>query len=166
VPRASYIRGQAYSLNGELDAALRMTKEAYEGYVALGQNLEALRTYVGRMSAFVELGLYQEALDAGQIVLDTLDGAGELNVRPTDQQSKLLSALVYQNRGVCYEYMGRYEEALGAYAAAEERYRALGMTERLGEILDNRGGILLHLGRGNEALAAHEAAAEGACHVA
>ena len=159
VPRAAYVRLAAYNENGQFDAALRMANEAYERYVALGKNLEALRTHVGRMSVLKELGLYKEALDAGQLVLDNLNGVGELNVRPTDQQSTLLSALVYQNRGICYEYMGRYEEALGAYAAAEVRYRALDMTERLGEILDNRGGILLQLGRGNEALAAHEAAA-------
>ncbi len=158
-PRASYVHTQTYHANGEFDAALRMANEAYEGYVALGMNLQALRTHVGRMPVFKELGLYREALDAGQIVLDALDGAGELSVSPTDQQSKLLSALVHQNRGLCFEHMGRYEEALGAYLIAEERYRALGMSERLGEILDNRGGILLHLGRGNEALAAHEAAA-------
>jgi CHAT domain-containing protein len=159
VPRASYVRTQAYYLNGKFDAALRMAKDAYEGYVALGMNLEALRTYVGRMSVLLDLGLYQEALDAGQIVLDALDGVGEPVVRPTRQQTDLLTALVHQNQGICFEFMGRYEEAIGAYAVAEERYRALGMTERLGEILDNRGGILLHLGRANEALAAHEAAA-------
>ena len=159
VPRASYVRTQTYIENGEFDAALRMADEAYEGYVALGMNLQALRTYVGRMAAIKELGLYREALDTGQIVLDALDGVGELTVSPTDQQSKLLSALVHQNRGLCFEHMGRYEEALGAYLIAEERYRALGMTERLGEILDNRGRIFLHLGRGNEALEAHEAAA-------
>jgi CHAT domain-containing protein len=159
VPRASYIRGLVHSLNGELDAALHMADEAYEGYVALGMNLEALRTHVGRMSVLIDLGLYQETLDAGQLVLDALDGAGEPAVRPTRQQADLLTALVYQGRGLCYEYVGNYEEALGDYAAAEARYRALGMTERLGEILDNRGGILLQLGRGNEALAAHEAAA-------
>jgi hypothetical protein len=34
--------------------------------------------------------------------------------------------------------MGRYEDALRAYAVSEERYRTLGMTERL-EILDNKG---------------------------
>jgi CHAT domain-containing protein len=160
VPRAAYVRTQTYIANGELDAGLRMANEAYEGYVALGMNLKALRTHVGRMAAYKELGLYQEALDAGQIVLDTLAGGGELNVRPSIQQSKLLSALVHQNRGLCYEHMGRYAEALSAYASAEKRYRTLGVTDRLGEILDNRGGILLHLGRGNEALAAHEAAAD------
>ena len=136
-----------------------MAEAAHAGYVACGKNLEALRTHVGRMSVLLELGLYREALDAGQVVLDALNGRSELEIRPTRQQSDLLTALVHQNRGGCYEYMGLYEEALVAYAAAEERYRALGMTERLGEILDNRGAILLLLGRGKEALAAHEAAA-------
>jgi CHAT domain-containing protein/tetratricopeptide (TPR) repeat protein len=159
VPRASYIRGQTYAANGELDAALRMAEAAHAGYIACGKNLEALRTHVGRMSVLLELGLYREALDAGQIVLDTLNGKGELEITPTRQQADLLTALVHQNRGGCYEYIGLYEEALVAYAAAEGRYRVLGMTDRLGEILDNRGAILLLLGRGKEALAAHEAAA-------
>jgi tetratricopeptide (TPR) repeat protein len=158
-PRASYMRTQTYLANGELAAALRMAEAAHAGYVACGKDLEALRTHVGRMSVLIELGLYREALDAGQVVLDALNGRGELGIRPTRQQSDLLTALVHQNRGGCYEYMGLYEEALVAYAAAEERYRALGMTERLGEILDNRGAILLLLGRGKESLAAHEAAA-------
>jgi tetratricopeptide (TPR) repeat protein len=159
VPRASYIRTQTYLANGELGAALSMAEAAHAGYVACGKNLEALRTHVGRMSVLLELGLYREALDAGQVVLDALNGRGELGITPTRQQSDLLTALVHQNRGGCYEYMGLYEEALVAYAAAEDRYRVLGMTERLGEILDNRGAILLLLGRGKEALAAHEAAA-------
>jgi CHAT domain-containing protein/tetratricopeptide (TPR) repeat protein len=159
VPRASYIRGQTYFANGELGAALRMAEAAHAGYMACGKNLEALRTNVGRMSVLLEMGLYREALHAGHVVLDALNGRGELAITPTREQTDLLTALVHQNCGICYEYMGRYEEALGAYALAEERYRALGMTERLGEILDNRGAILLLLGRGKEALAAHEAAA-------
>jgi tetratricopeptide (TPR) repeat protein len=159
VPRAFYIRAQAHAAIGEFDAALRMAEAAHEGYVACGKSLEALRTHVGRMSVLLELGLYQEALDAGQAVLYALNGNSELDVTPTRQQVDLFTALVYQNRGGCYEYMGRYEDALRAYAVSEERYRTLGMTERLGEILDNKGAVLLHLGRGNEALAAHEAAA-------
>jgi tetratricopeptide (TPR) repeat protein len=159
VPRASYIRTQTYLANGELGAALHMAQAAHAGYIACGKNLEALRTHVGRMSVLLELGLYREALDAGQVVLDALNGRGELAITPTREQSDLLTALVHQNRGGCYEYMGRYEDALRAYAVAEEHYHALGMIERLGEILDNRGAILLLLGRGKEALAAHEAAA-------
>ena len=159
VPRAHYIRSRIYAENGKFDAALGMAEAAYEEYLLLGKNLEALRTYTGRMSIYLELGAYQKALDAGQLILDSLRGAGALIVAPTEQQATLMSALVHQNRGICYERMGRYEEALGAYAVAEERYRTLGMTERLGEILDNRGHIFLHLGRGNEALVAHETAA-------
>jgi CHAT domain-containing protein len=157
--RSAYIRLQTHFANGEFDAALRMAREAYEGYVACGKDLEALRTHIGRMSVLIELGLYQEAIDAGQVVLDAL-GGGELEVAPSRQQVDLLTALVHQNRGGCYEYMGRYDEALEAYAVAEERYRSLGEIRRLGEILDNRGAILLSRGRGNEALAAHEAAAD------
>ena len=70
--RSAYIRLQTYFARGEFDAALRMAREAYEGYIAGGENLDAVRTHVGRMSVLLELGLYQEALDAGQVVLDAL----------------------------------------------------------------------------------------------
>jgi tetratricopeptide (TPR) repeat protein len=159
VPRANYVLAGTHDVKGEFDAELRLIKAAHDGYLALEKNLEALRTNVGLMGALLDLGRYQEALDAGQVVLDALDGKGEQVVEATAQESDLLAALVHQNRGLCYEYMGRYDEALDAYAVAEEKYRTLDMHERLGEILDNRGAILLHLGRGNEALAAHEAAA-------
>ncbi len=158
-PRANYVRAGAHHLNGEFDQDLRFTNEAYGGYLVLGMNLEALRTHVGKMAALINLGLYQESLDTGQTVLDALAGSGQLEVAPSREQADLLIALVRQNQGICYEYMGRYEETLGVYGAAEARYRALGMTEKLGEILDNRGAVLLLLGRGKEALAAHEAAA-------
>src|SRR3712207_4567156 len=159
VPRADYIRAGAHGLNGEFDEELHLNKAAHDGYVALGMNLEALRTNVGKMAALLELGRYQEALKVGQVVLDALDGKGEIEVSPTPREAGLLAAMVYQNIGGCYEYMGRYDEALGAYSVAEEKYGALGMTEGLGEILSNRGAILLYLCRGSEALAAQEAAA-------
>jgi tetratricopeptide (TPR) repeat protein len=159
VPRANYVAVQTHFINGEFDAALRLAKRAHDDYVALGMSLEALRTNVGRMAVLLELGRYQEALDAGQIVLDALGCSSKLQVTPTQQQADLLTALVQQNRGGCLEYMGHYDEALDAYALAEERYRALGMIEHVAEILDNRGAILLSLGRVSEALAAREEAA-------
>jgi tetratricopeptide (TPR) repeat protein len=157
--RSAYIRLQTHFAKGEFDAALRMAREAYEGYLASGMTLDAVRTHVGKMSVLLGLGLHREALDAGQSVLDALDGEGEVAVSPTEHQRGMLTALVQQNRGLSFEYMGRYEEALTAYRVAEELYREVGEPERVGEILDNRGAVLLSLGRGNEALSAHEAAA-------
>ncbi len=160
LPRACYIIAGTHSMGGEFAEDLRLTEAAYRGYIELGMNLEALRTNVGKMVALFELGRYEEALDTGRIVLDSLQGRGEIEASPTQREFDLLTALVYQNRGTCYAHMGRYDEALEAFAVAEERYRAVQATERLGEITDNRGIVLRYLGRGNEALEAHEAAAE------
>ncbi len=160
LPRASYLRAQTHAIDGEFNTALQMVKAAHDGYVAIGEDLEALRTNVGLMVVLLELGRYREALDTGQIVLDTLDGkTNGLDVQPPRRTRDRLSAFVHQNRGRCFEYMGRYDEAFGTYAIAERLYRTLGMTERAGEIVDNRGAILSSLGRGTEALAAHESAA-------
>ena len=159
VPYATYILAGSDGMNGDLDEELRLTEAAYNGYVALGMNLEAIRTNVGKMGAFIELGRYEEALDSGQVVLDSLDGRGKLLVKPESQETDMLTAIVYGNRGVCYESMGRYEEALGAFSIAEEYFETLEMTERLSEIMSNRGSVLLRLGRSSEALAAQEAAA-------
>ena len=159
VPRANYVLQQVCEINGDFKAKLRLVKAAHDGYAALGMNLEALRTNVGKMVALFELGRYAEALDAGQVVLDSLDGRGELEVTPTERELHLLTALVHQNKGTCYGHMGRYDEALDSLAVAERHYRALDATERLGQITDNRGITLRSLGRGSEALEAHEAAA-------
>src|SRR4028118_2005095 len=120
-------------------------------------NLQALRTNVGKMAVLIELGRYEEALEAGRVVLDALEDAG-VDPRPTREQYDSLAAPVHLNRGGCYEYMGRYDEALDAYAAAKRCYRAPGMPERTGEVLDNEGAVLASLGRGTEALEAHEQA--------
>ena len=47
--RSAYIRLQTHFIIGEFDAALRMAREAYEGYVACGKYLEALRTHMVRL---------------------------------------------------------------------------------------------------------------------
>lgn len=159
VPRSDYVLVQTHFVNGEFDDALRRAKRARNSYLALGENLEALRTDVGQMAVLLEQGHYAKVLETGSSVLEALNGRGEIKVSPAAEDADLLAALVHQNLGGCYEYMGRYDLALESYAAAEERYRSLGMTERVGEISSNRGLILLSLGRGSEALAAHEAAA-------
>lgn len=160
VPRATYARARTHAINGEFDVALRLIRSAYEGYVSLGSNLEALRTKVGLMAVLIDVGRYAEALSAAQAILDVLDQPNKLRAASTPQETDFLAALVYHNRGVCYEYVGRYDEALDAYATAEQYYRTLGEAQGLAEVTDNRGSILLHLGRGQEALVAHGAAAK------
>jgi tetratricopeptide (TPR) repeat protein len=158
VPRAYYVLQQVYEVDGDFETKLRLIRAAHDGYAALGMNVEALRTNVGKMAALIELGRYQEALDAGQVVLDAVDGRGYLDVKPTSRQADLLAALVHHNRGGCLEYMGRYDETLEAYERAKQLYEALGMTGRVGQVLDNRGAVLSALGLGTEALEAHETA--------
>ncbi len=154
LPRATYLRAQTYAINGEFNAALELIQSARAAYEAIGEKMEALRTNIGLMHVLNELGRHAEALDAGQAVLDALEKQDE-----SDTQARFLAALAHQNRGVCYETTGLYEDALTAYAAAESLFTALHMTERIGDICNNRGIVLVHLGRVSEALATFESAA-------
>jgi CHAT domain-containing protein len=159
VPHANYVLAGVHSLNGEFEEDLRLTKRAHDQYLALGMHFEALRTNVGKMAALLELGRYQEALEAGSFVLSSLQVRNGLRSEVTQEQVDLLSAFVYHNQGGCYEYMGRYEKALNAWEQAEKKYRILDMAEQVGEIMVNKGAVLLYLGRGTEALSTQEAAA-------
>jgi CHAT domain-containing protein/tetratricopeptide (TPR) repeat protein len=154
VPRATYLRAQTYAINGEFNKALELIHSAHRGYESIGERMEALRTNIGRMHVLNELGRHAEVLEAGQVVLDELEGTAEL-----PPQAQMMLALTYQNRGVCFETMGRYEAALDAYARAEEYFSALKMTDRIGDVINNRGIVLVHLGRVAEALEAFESAA-------
>lgn len=156
VPSAQYVLVQTHFTNGEFDVALRLVDSAYRGYMALGYRSEALRTNIGRMALLLELGRYHEALEAGGSVLDALEGPAWV---AQAREAGLLAATVHLNRGGCFEYMGLYEEALSAYALAEDGYRSLDAPERVGEVLDNKGAVLSYLGRSTEALEAHKAAA-------
>ena len=154
VPRSTYLRAQTYAINGEFNTALELIQSAVEGFVAIGEQMEALRTNIGRMNVLNELGRHAEALEAGQVVLDALDQPGD-----PSPQARLLLALAHQNRGICFETIGRYEDALESYALAESHFTALEMIDRTGDISNNRGIVLVHLGRVAEALEAFEAAA-------
>jgi len=154
VPRSMYIRAQTYAINGEFDSALELIQSAFARYESLGERMEALRTNIGRMHVLNESGRHIDALDAGQLVLDTLASMTE-----PSPQAQMLLALAHQNRGVCFETMGRYDDALEAYAHAENYFHALNMTDRIGDLSNNRGIVLTYLGRVTEALEAFESAA-------
>ncbi|MGH2545191.1 MAG: tetratricopeptide repeat protein, partial [Ardenticatenaceae bacterium] len=159
VPRAIYIQAQAHAINGQFNMARALIEAARSGYEAIGEHLEALRTNLGLMHVLGELGDYRAALDAGQALLDALQEEGYVQGDASSPHLTLLAAIAYQNRGICYRHMGRYQETLDVYASAEVCFRALDMTEHVGHIQVNRGVVLLGLGRGSEALAAFEAAA-------
>lgn len=153
-PRARYLQAQAYASNAEFDLALKLIEQTRAEYEALGEPLEALRTRLGLMHVLRELGRYQQALEAGEAVLDAL---AHQDAPALPEQR--LRAMVQESWGSIFEEMGRYDEALAAYAAAEAGYSALGMDERLTVVRNNRGVVLLGLGRGREALATFEEAA-------
>jgi CHAT domain-containing protein/Tfp pilus assembly protein PilF len=154
VPRSMYLRAQTYAANGEFDKALELIEGAFATYESLGEQMDALRTNIGRIHVLNELGRHTEALAAGQLVLDTLSPLTD-----PSPQAQMLLALANQNRGVCFETIGRYDDALDAYAHAENYFQKLHMTDRIGDVSNNRGIVLTYLGRVTEALEAFESAA-------
>jgi CHAT domain-containing protein len=158
VPKATYINAQTHAVMGQLNEALALIRAAYQGYKQLNAELPALRTGLGRIHVLNELGQHQKAIATGQELLTQLTHITGLS-EATLAEATLIEGIAYQNQGVCYRMMGRYEEALQAYTAAENAFQRAGATDRLADIYNNRGIILLHLGRVSEALPDFEAAA-------
>ncbi len=151
VARAQYLQAQAHALAGEFEIALPLVQAAHASYTALGEETEALATNIGLMHILAESGQYEAAIAAGQEVLQKAGPSPAPEVQP-------IVARAHHNQGLCYRRLGRYAQALAAYAAAEGDYRRLGALERVGDVSNNRGVLLLELGRATEALAALEAA--------
>ncbi len=152
-PRALYVRAQTHAINGEFALALEQIESARLAYETTGDLLSALRTNLGKMHVLNELGRYEEALRAGEETLQAVDHPAE-----ETPQTQLIAALAHMNQGVCWETLGRYDEALTAYDYAEARFTQLGMPDRLGDVYNNRGIVLVHLGRVRQALEAFEQA--------
>lgn len=155
LPQAVYLRAQTFALSGDFEQALAGIAQAQTGYLATGQTAAALRTNVGQLNVLIHLGRYPEALDIAEISLAAIAQATDL---PTGTAT-LLTALIEHNRGNGYKFMGRYDEAVAAYRAAESGWRDLGQAENVANIQINLGLLLAELGRGVEALAAYESAA-------
>ncbi|MCB0098907.1 MAG: tetratricopeptide repeat protein, partial [Caldilineaceae bacterium] len=159
VPRARYLRAQTHAIRGELDEALHLIQDAQSQFARLGMTLDAMRTNVGRMNVLIQLGRFAEALHVAHQVLREMDQKQQ----PADHLAPellLLTALINDSSGTAFGETGRYEEALRAYAQAEEIYIALEMPERLARVLSNRGLVLRYLGRTHEALDVYKRAAQ------
>lgn len=155
LPQAIYLRAQTFALNGDFEQALTQIHLARAGYETTGQTAAALRTNVGLLHVLIHVGRYQEALAAASTALQAVgQAAGSLQ----PETATLLTALLQQNQGICFKSMGRYDDAVKAYRAAEGNFIALGRAEDAATIRMNLGVILAELGYGTEALAAYEAA--------
>ena len=154
LPRTAYLQAQIHAIRGEFALAQNLIETARSGYAELGMTLEALRTTVGLMRVLGETGHYQAAINAGQRALVQVSIiAGEAGAaEPPDYSA--VAAMLLQNCGACYEQIGRYDEALAVYAAAEARYQHLGRVEEQASIIENRGAVLLAQGRVHDALTA------------
>lgn len=148
--RARYLLARVHADRGQPDRALELIEGARELWWGAGQQLQALRTDLGRMQILDDLGRHGDALAVGTGLIKALDS---LAVSPDEEELRdWTRAAALENVGVAYGFVGEHERALEAYAMAESCYLALDMVEETARPRANRGVELLELGRGREAL--------------
>ncbi len=155
IPQALYIQAQTHAIQGDLQQAQELIRQAREGYLRQGEIGAALRTDIGLLNVLGELGRYQEAIDTGHRILN--------QVRQDDippAEAALLIAMTHCNLGICYRRLGRYQEALTAFTTAESQYKALGIQENVAHLHVNHGIALINLGQARQALALLQSAAD------
>ncbi|MDJ0754372.1 MAG: CHAT domain-containing protein [Ardenticatenaceae bacterium] len=154
-PTSAYFQAQLLTQQGQFDRAAAQIEIARQGFEQLGMQIEAWRTQIGLMNIWGESGRPDDALAVGDRL--AVDLATHTNASDADSVN-LMTALLEQNRGRCFEYLGRYDDALLSYDAAEDRYRTLGLEVEIGHIELNRGLIYLDIGRAFEARVLFESA--------
>jgi len=153
LPRVRYLQAEAHAVDGDFPAALALTEQARLGWVAIGEDLKALRTGLTKMYVLNELGRHAEALRIGEALLAALQ---DLPTNTSSAEVTRIRAGAHHNLGISQAYAGRYRSALAAYDAAEREYRAIGSLADVAELQHNRGVELLSLGRVTAAVSAFE----------
>ncbi|MEZ4732239.1 MAG: CHAT domain-containing protein [Caldilineaceae bacterium] len=155
LPRVFYLRAQCHAINGELAEALTLVDRARVGFLQVGLEAAAMRTYAGRMRVLGEQGDFQAALEAGAILVNWLT---TVEAVPTatlpKQEADALRALVKNQQGICYDQLGQFQAALAAFQEAETLYAALEMPKERAGVKNNQGLALLYMGNVHAALTA------------
>ena len=78
--------------------------------------IDALRTDVGAMTTLTTLGRYQDALDRGDTALAQIDNWLQAADPDSAADLAMIRAKIHVNQGPALSEMGRFDEALTAYA--------------------------------------------------
>lgn len=147
-PQLWYLLAQARVAEGRLADALGHIEQARLAFQARGDDLQAVRTNLGRTNVLFELARHDEALDASVEVLavfaTTREGLDE-------SERRHICGRAHVNAGVCHEYAGRFQAALVEYAAAIADFAATDDGEMVASVLHNRAWVLMALGKVSEA---------------
>ena len=155
--RTRYQIAQTHAVAGQFNIALGLIREAQADLRRLNLTRDLLRTNLGLVHVFAELGQYTGAVEAAE---DIIHAVAALPA-PTNEDIRL-AGLAWLNLGSCRWHCGAHERALIAFEAAATALGRAGDTGRLPDIQSNRALVLLELGRVREALAEFRAAHQAA----
>lgn len=135
------------------EEAVRMYDRARASYLALNQPLEAARMGVGHVWALAYTGQFERALELADQIEPALASAAE-----TSQADQRRLGGLFNNLGITYDLLGRYEEALVAYDRKLHIARALDDALDIGRTQHNRACALTYLNAFDTALRVFEKA--------
>lgn len=148
-----WILGNALLAVDRYREAADLYEQARQAYLALDRPLDAARLGIGQVWALAYTGRFQAALTLAEEIEPQLSRAAR-----TDETDRARLGLLFNNLGITYELMGRYEEALAAYERRVTIARELGDELALAHVHHNRACALIHLNAFEEALAAFDLA--------
>jgi len=148
--RATYLLARLAAERADTGKALTLIDTARRLFEDAGCHLDAMRTGLGRMAIFDEVGRHRESIAVGSELMDRLD---ELDLMSEDrEQARLIRAMTANNLGVAYGETGDHETALRHYTTAGNIYRSLGEDIKYSHAAANRGIEMLAGGNAHEAL--------------
>ncbi|MEM7129103.1 MAG: CHAT domain-containing protein [Chloroflexota bacterium] len=121
--------------------------ETRNGFLSVGETLQAARASVGKVGILACVGKCREALELAQEIEPILGKASEQNSEDSVRLGNLL-----MNKGVAHELMGEYEEALAVYKQQIHITHQDGNERLLGQLKHNQAVALTQIGAYDEAL--------------